>query len=76
LTRATTARDVETLRWVAAHLSHPTLGQAACRAVVELAHHRELVKGHRAEFMAALEKVIRTANDATLVDRARLYMQQ
>lgn len=76
LTRASSARDVETLRWVAPYLDRQPQSQAASQAVVDLAHHRELVKANRSEFMKALEKVVSLSTDQRLVDRARLYMQQ
>jgi len=41
--------------------------------VVELAHHRDLREPNKAEFDRALDKVIQTSKDATVVDRANRY---
>jgi hypothetical protein len=41
--------------------------------VVELAHHRGLREPNKAEFDQALDKVIQTSQDATVVDRAQRY---
>jgi len=76
LMRASSARDVETLRWVVPYLDRQPQSHAACQAVVDLAHHRELVKANRAEFIRALERVVSLSTDQRLIDRARLYMQQ
>ncbi len=76
LSRASAVRTVETLRWVAPYLDQPELAQEACRAVVELAHHRMLLYPNRAEFAPALKKVIGICKNRELVDKAKQYLQQ
>jgi HEAT repeat protein len=73
LDRAKAVRTVETLRFVAPLMDDPKLGQQACLTVVELAHHSGLREAHRDEFHAALDRVIATSQDATVVDRAQRY---
>jgi len=74
LVRAANVRDVETLRWVVPYLDDPSLADAACEAVVELAHHRELRQPHKGEFDQALRKVIEICRDSVLVERAKRYL--
>ena len=38
-------------------------------------HHREIRDPHKAEFDAALDKVIRTSKDPVVVDRAGRYQR-
>lgn len=75
LSRASSVRDIETLRFVVPYLDQESLAAQASRAVVELAHHRELREPNKAEFDKALKKVIRICEDRKLVDRARQYME-
>lgn len=71
--RANAIRTYEAFRFVAGFLDDPTLADAACRSVVELAHHRTLRDAHKAEFMAALDKVLATSKNPELRDRATRY---
>lgn len=73
LQRAAAIRTIETLRFLAPYLDQPACAQQACQAVVELAHHRDLREPNKAEFDRALDKVIQTSQDATVVDRANRY---
>lgn len=73
--RVATVRLVETLRWVAPYLDNASLGQQACRTVVELAHHRELREPNKGEFDPALKKVMEICRDSGLVDRAKRYLE-
>jgi hypothetical protein len=73
LQRARAIRIPETLRFVLPYLAEPEYAELACETVVELAHHRSLREPHKAEFDQALDKVIRTSKDATIVDRANRY---
>ena len=73
LNRCRTAYDVETLRFVLPYVDRPQFAQLACETTVELAHHRELRDPNKAEFDKALDKVIATANDPVVVDRANRY---
>lgn len=75
LERAAAVRTVESLRFVAAYLDDPALSSAACKAVVELAHHKGLREPNKADFHPALEKTIAVCKDPQLVDRAKRYLQ-
>lgn len=75
LERAGAVRAVETLRFVVPYLDQPELAPQACFAVVELAHHREVRQPNKAEFEAALKKVLVISKDATILDRAKRYLQ-
>jgi HEAT repeat protein len=73
LQRASAIRTPETLRFVMPYLDQPACARQACQSVVELAHHRSLRESNKAEFERALDKVIQTSGDATLMDRANRY---
>lgn len=75
LERAAAVRTVESLRFVVPYLDDPALSAAACRTVVELAHHKGLREPNKGEFHPALEKTIAICKDPQLVDRARRYLQ-
>lgn len=75
LERVNAIRTVEAFRFVVPYLDQPALAPAACKSVVELAHHRSLRDAHKAEFMAALDRVIATTQDAELVERAGRYKE-
>jgi hypothetical protein len=75
LKRAKAIRTVECLRFLAPYLTEPDCAQEACTTVVELAHHRELREPNKAEFNKALDIVIRTSQDADIVDRACHYKE-
>ena len=66
-------RIPETLRFLLPYLDQPAYAQQACESVVELAHHRSLREPNKAEFDQALDKVIQTSQDATVIDRANRY---
>lgn len=71
--RAGTVRTMESVEWVAPFLDDPALAQAACVALVELAHHRFLRHPNMNRFGPILEKVSRTAKDPQIVERAKRY---
>ncbi len=73
LQRARAIRIPETLRFIMPYLDQLPYAEQACETVVELAHHRNLREPNKAEFHRALDKVIRTSKDATVVDRASRY---
>jgi len=73
LERASTVRTMETVTWIAQYLDDPELGQAACNAIVELAHHRFLRHPNMDRFGPILEKVGRISKDPTVVERAKRY---
>ncbi len=68
-------RRIETLRYVVPYLDDKDLNQAACKAVVELAHSRMLREPNQAEFDKALNRVIAICKDKNLVERAKQYRQ-
>lgn len=73
LQRAAAIRIPETLRFLVPYLDQPAYAQQASQAIVELAHHRTLRDPNKAEFDQALDKVIATSKDATVIDRADRY---
>jgi len=73
LQRAKAIRIPETLRFVVPYLDQPKFAQQACETIVELAHHRSLREPNKAEFERALDKVIATSNNATVIERANRY---
>ena len=73
LERAKAVRTIQTLRFIASYMDEPRFAQQACVTVVELAHHSGLREPHKEEFHAALDKVIATSKDATVIDRAQRY---
>ncbi len=73
LQRAGAVRTFETVEWLAGFLDDATVNQAACQALVELAHHRFLRQPNREQFAPILEKVAEISEDAELADRARRY---
>ncbi|MFH1924168.1 MAG: HEAT repeat domain-containing protein [Planctomycetota bacterium] len=73
LERASTVRTMEAVSWIAGHLDDPALAQAACQAIVELAHHRFLRQPNMDRFGPILEKVSQTSNDPAVVERAKRY---
>ena len=73
LERANAIRTIETFRFVAPYLDDPALAEAACRSVVELAHHQKLRDAHKDEFTAALDKVLGITRNEELVERATRY---
>lgn len=75
LERANAIRIIETLRFVSPYLDDPQLAEAACKSVVELAHHQKLRDPNKAEFVKALDKVIATTKNTELVERANRYKE-
>jgi HEAT repeat protein len=73
--RAGAVRIVDSLRFAAPYMEHPALCEAACKAVVELAHHRGLRDPNKKEFDTALEKVLKTSKDTGTLERAKRYLQ-
>lgn len=68
-------RHIDTLRYVVPFLDDPTLAQAACKGVVELAHSKMLREPNKAEFDKALDRVIAMCKDKGLVERAKNYKE-
>jgi len=66
-------RHIDTLHFVVTYLDQPTLAQAACKGIVELAHTRMLREPNKAEFAKVLDRVIATTKDKGLAERAKGY---
>ncbi len=73
LRRTPAVRDIQTLRLLVSYLDKPAHAQAACEGIVELAHHRGLREPDKDEFDKALDRVIKTSKNVTVVERARRY---
>jgi HEAT repeat protein len=73
LTRASAVRTLATVDWLATYLDDASLNQAACKSIVELAHHRFLRHPNMAKFSPILEKVSQTSKDPIIVERAKKY---
>jgi HEAT repeat protein len=74
LKRAGAVRSLDSLRFVLPYVDRPAVAESACKAVADLAHHRELRDPHKAEFQAALEKVQRTSKDRGIRERVKGYL--
>ena len=66
-------RHIETLRFVVPYLDDKTLGQSACKGIVELAHSKTLREPNKEEFGKPLDRVIALCKDKALVERAKQY---
>jgi len=75
LERANAIRTVDTLRFLIPYLDRPTLADAACLSVVELAHHQKLRDENKDEFTRALDRVLATSKNEELLDRSRRYKE-
>jgi HEAT repeat protein len=73
INRSRTAYTVETLRFVLPYLEDSQFAQIAAETIVELAHHREVRDPNKAEFDKALDRVVETSENATVVERAKAY---
>jgi HEAT repeat protein len=73
--RARTVRCIESLRFVVPYMDQPAHAQQACFSVVELAHDRTIREPNKAEFDAALDKVIAIGKDPIVVNRAQHYKE-
>ena len=70
---AAAVRSMDAVEWIASYLDEPSLAQAACRALVELAHHRSLRQPNKDRFDTILNRVATTTTDPAIADRARRY---
>lgn len=73
LRRIQNIRTVETLAYAMSFMDKPANAQAACEAIVEMAHHRGLREPNKPAFDAALDRVIATSKDPVVIDRAQRY---
>jgi hypothetical protein len=71
--RASTVRTIEAVTWIEQFLDDPDLAQAACRSLVELAHHRFLRQPNMKRFGPILDKVGKISDDPVIVERAKRY---
>ena len=71
--RVGTIRVVESLRFVMKYIDDPELQERACWAVLELAHQTFLRNSARAEFNAALDKVLAVTTNNDYRNRANGY---
>ncbi len=70
LQRASSIRNVQTLHLVVPYLENPALCPIAARTIVELAHAGGMKGRDKAEYQAALKKVISRAKDKGMVEAA------
>ncbi len=75
LERAGNVRIMEAVDWIASHLDNPALAQAACRALVELAHHRFLRHPNMDRFRPILKRIAEISKDRDVAERAARYEQ-
>jgi HEAT repeat protein len=73
LDRARAIRTTGALRFILPYVSKSATAEQACLSIVELAHHRTLREPNKAEFHKALDLVIKTSKNATVIDRANRY---
>jgi HEAT repeat protein len=73
LERASAIRTLDSVLWIATYLDDPQRNQAACRALVELAHHRFLRQPNLDRFGPILDKVSAISQDPEVVERAKRY---
>jgi HEAT repeat protein len=73
LDRAEAIRTTGSLRFILPYVSKSATAEQACLSVVELAHHRTLREPNKVEFDKALDLVIKTSKNATVIDRAERY---
>lgn len=73
LDRARAIRTTAALRFILPYVSRVATAEQACLSIVELAHHRTLREPNKAEFDKALDLVIKTSKNATVIDRAERY---
>ncbi len=75
LKRTSAILSIETLRFVAPYMDQPDFTVVAAKAVVELAHHKELRQPNEAEFDTALNKVLKLSKDPEVLLRANHYLK-
>jgi HEAT repeat protein len=75
LERAGNVRTMDAVNWIAPYLDDPKLAQAACRALVELAHHRFLRHPNMDRFSPLLKRIAKISTDPAIVERAARYEQ-
>ena len=68
-------RTMDTFKFVLPYLDQEALAQSACKAVVELAHSKNLREPNKATFDPVLDRVIAMCKDQNLVNRAKNYKE-
>jgi HEAT repeat protein len=71
LSRAAAVYQVEALRFVLPYLDKPELSKQACATICDLAHRRELRGKGKAEFEAALQRVLAVSKDRNVLESAK-----
>ena len=75
LQRVSAVRTVEALRFLLPYLDQPSLARTAGASITELARHKELRDPNKAEFIPALQRLLKTDQDGTVLEQARRYLQ-
>lgn len=70
---AAAVRSMDAVEWIAAYLDDPSVAQAACRAIVTLAHHRTLRQPNSKRFGELLDRVADVTTDPVMAVRAKRY---
>ena len=76
LERVAELRRIETLRFVVPYLDQPTLANRAGNTICELAKEGSLRSRNKADFEAALNKIVAVCQDAGVVDRAKRRLSE
>jgi hypothetical protein len=63
------------LRFLLPYLDRPSLAQTAGASITELGRHKELRDPNKAEFIPALQQVLKTDKDATVQEQAGRYLR-
>jgi HEAT repeat protein len=71
--RGSAIRTPETLRFVLPFVDQAPYAEKACETIVQLAHDRQLRDDNKDEFHQALDKVLATSTNATVLERADRY---
>jgi hypothetical protein len=66
-------RVVESLRFILKYIDDPELRERACQSILDLAHQTGLRRSARAEFDAALDKVLEVTTNDNFRNRATQY---
>jgi hypothetical protein len=75
LRRAGAIYTLDTLHFVLPYLEQPEFGQATAETIVAIAHHKVVRHPHKAEFDAALDRVMRISKNRRVIDEAKRYRE-
>lgn len=73
LERLSAIREKESVEYALEFVDDPDVSASAYRAIVEIAHHDYMRRGHKELFEKALDQVIKNCKTRTLVERAKKY---